>query len=257
MKNVDISVMDREKLLDFLKVIQVKLIDIGDLIKNISETEEAIEKEEKKALSAREEFSPIMKVVFWMLVLILAIATLYEGWGFWGMLIVSLLGGWFLSLVLDFPDELFFNKVKEEKMINYRATYVEPLFVQLDKYSSELDRLLEEEQVQWAFDALQEKYFDLNAVTCFISYLTYRRADSYKEAVNLYEEELHRFQMEELQQQILYNTERTAQMTEENLETLQKIQTSTASAARTAKINAVINFATYTNIRKIRKNIRK
>ena len=251
----NISTMEREELVMVLTDIQHALVKIGELIKKQTEIEAEIAKEEENAEKVYNALSPKMKVFFWIVLSVWAIGLFcYGGFNFIGNLFFIVLGGVFLKIVLGLPDELIFNKDKNEKKIDYQNQHIKPLELNLNECNNELEMIFNEENTLWAIEALQEKYFDINAVTSFLTYLIHRRADCYKEAINLYEEELHRFKMEDLQQQILYNAEKTAQITEQNAETLKNVEYSTASAARVAKINAVINFATYANIRKIRKN---
>ncbi len=252
----DISQMDRGELLNILTDIQQRLINIGEKIKDISDTEQMILKEEKEADKVFDALSPKMSNIALFSVIGLVV------WGFtwanqnkiFGALFFAIAGGWFLSYIYGFIDLLLFSDVKIKKKSEYQNQHVKPLQEKLNKNKDDLEEILNDVDTVWAMDALQEKYFDINAVNCFLNYITYRRADSYKEAVNLYEEEIHRFKMEELQQMILENAEKTTQMTEQNLQTLKKVEASTASATRTARINAVMNYATYSNIRKMRKN---
>lgn len=250
----DISIMKRDELIAVLTNIQRKLIHIGELIKKRSEISDEIAKEEEKAEKVYNALSPIMEVFFWVILTVWAIVLFCMGdFSLLGNLFFIVLGGIFLKLVLGFPDELIFNKTKNAKKKAYRKRHIKPLKISLKECNKKLETIFNEESTIWAIDALQEKYFDINAVTSILAYLVHRRADNYKEALNLYEEELHRYRMEELQQQILYNAEKTAQITEQNAERLKNVECSTASAAKIAKINAVLNYATYTNIKKIRK----
>lgn len=252
----DISKMDREELLNTLTDIQQILINIGEKIKEISDTETLILQEEKNADKAFDALSSKMSNIALIGVIGFAIMG-FVGAGQHKIIVALLLaigGGWFLGHVLGFIDLLLFRDEKTKNKTDYQNQHVKPLKEALNKYSEALEVILNNADTIWAMEALQEKYFDINAVNCFLSYITYRRADSYKEAVNLYEEEIHRFRMEDLQQMILENAEKTTRMTEQNLQTLKNVEASTASAARTAKIGAVINYATYSNIRKMRKN---
>ena len=214
----DISKMDREELLNTLTVIQQRLIDIGVKIKEISDIEKNISQEERNADKAFENLSSKMSNIALIGVIGLAII------GFVGAdkhkllaaLFLAILGGWLMGHVLGFLDLLLFSDEKNKNKAEYQIQHVKPLKEELKKYIDDLQILLNDTDTIWAMEALQEKYFDINAVNCFLNYIIYRLADSYKEAVNLYEEEIHRLKMEGIQQMILEN-DRLLRSISENL----------------------------------------
>ena len=69
------------------------------------------------------------------------------------------------------------------------------------------------------------------------------RADSVKEAINLYEENLYRIRMEDLQRQ--------------NVKLMEKLQKDTNQARKAAQFAAVFSGITAYNTAKIRRDIRK
>lgn len=252
MTSNDISSMNREELIKTLTSTQQLLITIGENIKEIQDTEIMLSKEQENANAAYRALSPVMHAIHIISIIAFACMGLIYG-GLIAAVIFAVLDGIFVRMVLALPDEWFFRTRKIQAQNKYIVDHVEPLNIKLTEVKRSLSEILNDDKTIWAMDILQDKYFDLNAVTCFLNYLIYRRADSYKEAVNLYEEELHRFRMEELQESILENAEKTARITEQNAQTLKNVEASATSAARAAKIGAVINYATYKNIREMRK----
>lgn len=257
-KAQDISTMKRAPLIGTLLKIQQKLVDIGTEIKKIYETEEKIKEEEENAQTKFQELTPTMGNIFLIGLPIIPIIGIIlqlidDSYFSWGLVVIFTILGWiFWGIIIFSLDDTFFEGKKNEIKEKYIEENVVPLQKTLQKYNEELDQLLNNPDTIWAMKMIPEKYFDITVINCFISYLADRRADSYKEVVNLYEEEQHRLRMEELQQSILENAERSARIAEENAETLKRTEASVNSAARAAKISAVLNYATYRNIKKMR-----
>ena len=66
------------------------------------------------------------------------------------------------------------NKVKNEKKIDYQNQYIKPLEVSLKECNDELEKIFNEENTLWAIDALQEKYFDINAVAAIFNNVIFK-----------------------------------------------------------------------------------
>lgn len=81
---------------------------------------------------------------------------------------------------------------------------------------------------------IPERYRYYHAVSCFVDYISSSRSDTLKEAINLYEEEMHRKRMEMGQQELLA-------MQKEQQRTLDSINQYAASINRQAGVN---NFLT-------------
>lgn len=88
-----------------------------------------------------------------------------------------------------------------------------------------------------------QMYLYDDAVSYCIELANNMRADSVKEAINLYEENLHRIRMEDLQRQ--------------NVKLLEKMQKDTNQARKAAQFAAVFSGITAYNTAKIRKDIRE
>ena len=87
----------------------------------------------------------------------------------------------------------FFNKADDEKR--------EKLQKHLEHYEQELQQLIEQHG-EWILEVLPEKYAYFYCAEKLYSYLKNGRADSLKEALNLYESELNQMQVQQLQQQV-------------------------------------------------------
>lgn len=70
------------------------------------------------------------------------------------------------------------------------------------------DLLKNKHLVEW----LPEHYWSSEAVKHMLHYLKYGRADTYKEMLNLYDQQMHMWRMEQNQQQMLNNIQHQSQM---------------------------------------------
>lgn len=87
----------------------------------------------------------------------------------------------------------FFDKADDEKR--------EKLQKHLEHYEQELQQLIEQHG-EWILEVLPENYAYYYCAEKLYSYLKNGRADSLKEALNLYESELNQMQVQQLQQQV-------------------------------------------------------
>lgn len=136
---------------------------------------------------------------------------------------------------------------------------------------SQFERYCNTNVVAEARNIVPEQYFDSESVCFFLKMLNERRADTFKEAVNLYEEYLHRKDMEDMQKQQLslqgqqleetrhLSQNVTSQMQEQS-SYMRQIANNTKSTARAVKVNAFINLveghSQSKNLKRIEKNIR-
>ena len=132
-----------------------------------------------------------------------------------------------------------------------------PLYEKKEQINLELEELKASGKIDWAEDIIGEELFTSNAVSAIYSLIKNRRADSLKEALNLYDESLHRTRMEEMQADIQYAVEVTAAEAIKQTEYTQEIAKNTHEAATAAKATAVHTRQASINTRNIDKNTRR
>ena len=120
-----------------------------------------------------------------------------------------------------------------------------PLQDILRAQKDELQAFLESDYAVWANEALPERYLLPTCIRSIIDYVESRRADTLKEALNLYEEEIHRRKMETMQEQIVESTRKASE--EANKQTalfadLQQELRSTKKAVKTGNAINLLNF---------------
>ena len=197
--------------------------EITRLENDIKEQEKAIEQKEKEAKTARTE---------------------WPGWAtFW--FVLGLIYGIIPGIVLFVCFDNYYKKNPTEKGLKKQATLLqeaEAMKQKLENDKARLERLntsleadideqkrsLEAEQnklaleiqgyvmqpeISWALNALSEDYMDYAIIEQLVKYLQAGRADNLKEAINLFEEELHRGRLENIQREMLETTQASLEAT--------------------------------------------
>ena len=84
-----------------------------------------------------------------------------------------------------------------------------------NKLALALQNYLQTPEINWALNALSDDYMDIPIIEQLIKYLQGGRADNIKEAINLFEEELHRGRLESIQRATLKTTQATLSATKD------------------------------------------
>ena len=161
--------------------------------------------------------------------------------------------------------------------------YYEPKIAEIHKKESDLmvlvQRYMESNEFKKARDLIPEEYFDSTSISYILKLLNDRRADSYKEALNLYEDYLYKENMKQMQMQqiqlqndTLNQTKQLAndvnahmQNQEQYMQNISKSMQSMSKDMRTTvkavKLNTLITGASAINqsskMKKIERNTRK
>ena len=189
-------------------------------------------------------------VAIWIIATILVFFNLGILWGI-GFLVV----GFFVQAAVD--GLLYNNKraAEKEQLLNSKMP---PLQERQQAAEEKIAEYKETEDFQFAFRSnyIPEKYNTLETVKELLGYLEDGRADTKKEAFNLYESVQHEKRMEEMQKSIQNATEATAVEAAKQTSKMGNIERNTHSAATAAKINAVTSFGAYRNAKKINKKLK-
>lgn len=144
----------------------------------------------------------------------------------------------------------------EAEAQEYIHKNIDPLNQRLEEVQKVLEELNNSGKIEWAIDVVGRELFNSACVEELYSLVKGRRADSLKEALNLYDSTKHRERMEAMQEAIQYASQISAMEASKQTEAMKEIEKSTQSAARTAKVNAAINYGTYRNAKKINKKLK-
>lgn len=256
--------MEREK----------ELEELNESLKIIRKTEEFVVRQEKIEnqkqclLNKKEEMIKELTAFSGVLMLITLIGSIIYlisiGKGFGGVV----LGTVIIMIAIGAIDVLIIEPfallvVREKRTIVAEAFYrenVAPIEEAENRLLEELQRYTESEEFEFAKIVIPEDYFDSESVSFMIKMFNDRRADSVKEAINLYEDYLHKERMENMQNQQLQQTEELRkeinEQSRQQSEYMKEIAKNTKATARAAKVNAIITIAYGHSTNKKMKQIR-
>ncbi len=139
---------------------------------------------------------------------------------------------------------------KEGEAEQYYREHMDELNREEEIFLNDFGRYCESDEVAFARNLVPEEYFDSDSVQFFIKMFNDKRADTFKEAVNLYEEYLHREYMEtmqmqqlSMQDQQLQETQKLSTQMQQQSAYMQQISQNTKATAKAAKVNAFIDLA--------------
>lgn len=228
---------------------------IEDFIQKKEEVESARHSIEKQKKEIMEELAPIQMWGFILGIPFSIIVPLLATEGT-GLLRILLYGVFYYILFFVIVNPIMDLATKSKKVAKAEEWYRAKI-VAIDEQESDLDSNFEaycnSGELEYARSIVPEEYFDSESVGFFLKMLNERRADNFKEAVNLYEEYLHREYMKNIQMQQLSLqgqqleetrnlSQNVATQMQEQSAYMKQISHNTRSTARAAKVNAVINL---------------
>ena len=240
------TVCENEIKADLEKALEV-IQKIEKAIQTQEEFDRRKEEIEKKKKEIADEYTAAQWTGFAILLIGLPIWGLIDK-GFSSLVVMALFGGatfyWLVNPILKFFSS------NEERAEQYYKENMEIVDQQEAEFMAEFEIYCESDEVAFARHTVPEEYFDSDSVQFFIKMLTDKRADTFKEAVNLYEEYLHREYMENMQReqlslqgQQLQQTQQLSAQMQEQTAYMQQISNNTKATAKAAKANAFISLA--------------
>lgn len=100
--------------------------------------------------------------------------------------------------IKDIEDAVSNFKIYKDEIAQAESKLIKQKEV-INLLEQTLQSICEEESSRFMMEYLPKDYCNLDAVSCFISYLENKRADTFKEAINVYEDEKHKSEMREMQ----------------------------------------------------------
>lgn len=243
LKQITVSPEGREETLRVLNEIGKIAESLEILTSEITSVETLIETENKKAEELRNAVTGKIRLIE-ACVIIVSLFT-------WS--IVPILFTVIIWIVLE--KTIVAKDRKEHEVENnanaerYIAEVIQPLMQKLQDYKDEIKELKESGLIEWAKDFVGEDLFYSKIISDLCDLVKGRRADSLKEALNLYEDAKYKARMEERQIAIQRASEISA--TEAKKQT-EYSRVTAKNTAKTAKNTAKIAYDT----RQIDKNTR-
>lgn len=243
--------LDRQTTMDVLAEALLISEEWDKYNSNISSLKAEIDKEQKEAEDIRKK--PSDSAV--RIVLIVSIVSAIVGTFIIPIIMTAIFG-------LAAAGILYVTVIKEdikqhapennEKADTYIREHVVPLQMRLDENLKYREAWINSGKYEWVVDIVGKDLFYSNSIKCLYDLVQSRRADSLKEALNKYDDMLHKARMEEMQQAIQNAAEvaaseakkQTAEAVKQTAETIKQtsyaknIVKSTREAAKAAKNTA-------------------
>lgn len=214
--------------------------------------EKKINEHNTKVQEIREKVSFKCKVIIWISTLFVVLS-----FGIVGLFAIVLGIIAFAIVSIIAAKDIQKHEVENEaEAQEYIRKNIEPLNQRLDEVKIALEELNNSGKIEWAIDIVGGELFSSVCVEELYSFVKSRRADSLKEALNLYDNTKHREKMEAMQEAIQYASMISANEATKQTVAMKEIEKSAQSAARTAKVNAAINYGTYRNAKQINKKLK-
>lgn len=242
---MDLSLLERDELVkglnELLNVFQI----ITDKSADIQNTQSQIAELEGERDNLGLPLPIGYKIAIGVIDFIYFFMAVAQDLNFVVMIILLLLAAVCLRYLFKVANEY----IEKDKLENLRQSFTKehivPLQNALRSQKDELQAFLESDYAVWANTALPERYLFPTCIRSIIDYVESRRADTLKEALNLYEEEIHRRKMETMQEQIVESTRKASE--EANKQTalfadLQQELRSTKKAVKTGNAINLLNF---------------
>lgn len=225
------------KILRILDVLQTKI----DAAKA---TENELKELEKKGKAEAKTLPKNWKIGIGLIAGFIFCISVTDDGPFMGSIILAVIMYFLMKLFASslLYGTFFCEKEVEAKYQVFAQKHIAPKQAILDRQLQEINAYLNTEECQWASKALPQNYFTYSTIQSIIQYLQSCRAETLKEALNLYEEEIHRQRMEDMQQQIVQSTAQTANEVNKQSSLLSDLQRTANNTNTSVKIGNLINF---------------
>lgn len=227
----EVHLLDRQGTITVLEEVKRIVEKLEQCDHDIKELKEKIVQECKKVEELRNALSPKAKMII-RIVLILAFIIGTCIGTFFGGVVITIVAYIVLSKTVKKKDLEEHRKENNANADAYALEYVEPLKQQLEHVSAEKSHLIQSGMKAWALDVIGEEFLFSFCVNDILELVKSRRADSLKEALNVYDATIHRARMEEMQAAI-QNASEVAAI--ESIKQTEYSRQTAKSAAQTAQ----------------------
>ncbi|MFV0343209.1 MAG: hypothetical protein ACK5JH_10040 [Anaerocolumna sp.] len=185
---------------------------LEDVANNIEKIEQGYVIVEEKAKEIETGLSDVACAII-VIGLVIFVFSIYYGAPFVPMLLL------FITCIgIAYIIELCSKKGKIETALNYRQEAIEKLNETKEYYISLGKELYCTNKFEKANSLISPEYFDSESITYFINVVKNNRADSLKEAMNLYENYLHKSRIEDINKEQLESINEMKRIQEQQLE---------------------------------------
>lgn len=200
--------MEREELLKRYRYVLNENRHIADLKQQIVEKEKEYVSAQNKEVEAKEKMGNgtfakcAVPMILAFLAALLAVICLFDKDMRIFTLFLLAASVFFYGIATLIMKVSFAKHDRDKNMIEAARIHNEeliPVYQQYEQKISQLNNVLATSQIGVFENQIPERYRTEDAVTFFVDALENRRADTEKEMFNIYEEELHRRKMEQME----------------------------------------------------------
>ncbi|NMA67033.1 MAG: hypothetical protein GX957_12500 [Clostridiaceae bacterium] len=236
----DISKLEGKELLDILKKAKDTIATAEKLQVELEGIEKSLEEIKKKTKDI-ENKSGFITYLGTIISAVLGI-SMFKFIG----LIVGTVAGWFVFAIID---SMVNGSKNAEKAQNYYNENYPPMENKKNETLNKAKRFFYSPEFTEAREVIPNDYFDSISAEYLVKVVENKRADSIKEALNLYEEYLYRSRMEEMQRQQVEASQEAAKAQQEiakaakeQVRTSKQIARNTRATTRAVRLNTFINL---------------
>ena len=254
MQYPDLSVLDRPQLITALREILNILSVLQNKYASIDQIKQQIFFEEKKAKDIEGQLTKNEFKVAGGITVCVIIGCLISGIGFLPALVLAVLLAWgFIGFCAAVYNKSNPSKAQQALANQYRNEHIAPLQQKISDIEAEIAQYMQSDGCRWAGSVLNTKYLDMPIINQLIDFLQCGRADSLKEALNLFEEVAYRNRMQNMQASIMAAAQQTAYQSAVTAQASLRSARANELTADAAERSARANEQTANEASKIRK----
>lgn len=247
----EISMLDREGTIAVLEEVKKIALEHETYFTKIEEGE----KDKKEILAKAKKMQGEWSKVGGITILIGGGVLLLSCWIFFGFIIGLIFAAvlWFaFAWLVDIIDVNIHKSENDAKAKAYIEENMPPIQASIDEVYVELEKFNQCGKKDWAVDVVGEELFYSTCIDDLCSLIKSRRADSLKEALNLYDDTKYKERMEEMQKAIQTASEGAAKEAAKQTALSQQIEKNSHEAAIAAKATAYHTKQISKNTRRFR-----
>ena len=192
----EVSYMTKEEFINHLLDVKVVLEKLAKKQDVYDEIEDRMYEEYRKEEDIRKEKQKIKSIIGVVITIITGMIFFFNDFNPVLGCIVPFI---WLAVIIVLRYQEKNGRVNEE----YYNRKILPIVEESKQQEKVIEDFMKSEEMRNLSDIIPQKYLNLKAVLFLLEVLQTGRADSAKEAYNLYEEELHREKMQEMQEEQL------------------------------------------------------
>lgn len=251
-----ISRLDREETMSVLREVGSILKEDEKYREEIAELTSKLHEETSKANSIRKHVSGIARLISWIGIIYGAIIGT-RMFPVIMTIVMAIIAAIIMNMTVKNYDRKIHRKENDAKAEEYALKNIYPLEARKNELTILRQEIFYGGKYDWALSVVGKEMMYSECIQDLYNLIESRRADNLKEALNKYDDKLHKQRIEEMQKATQDAVEISALEAIKQTEKMKRIERNTNDAVQTARVNAVLNYGTYENTRQINKKLRR